>query len=130
MLVCQAALKLLTNLRPVLMLPKRKAKGWSFFVSLIEVKKASILIPYFYNPCRKEILREAQGLVGRLEKIEERKTGEVYVKMMQRLLEKGSVFVDDEMKRLNKLMGGKLSQEKKTDMGYRINILRAFRDEL
>lgn len=79
---------------------------------------------------RKELLREAQGLVGRIEKIEERKTGEVYVKMMQRMLDKGSGFVDDEMKRLNKLLAGKLSTEKKTDMGYRINILRAFRDEL
>lgn len=80
--------------------------------------------------CRKEVLREAQGLVGRLEKLEERKTGEVYVKMMQRMVEKGSEFVDDEMKRLNKLLTGKLSDVKKTDMGHRINILRAFRDEL
>ncbi|XP_034230580.1 endoplasmic reticulum resident protein 29 [Thrips palmi] len=79
---------------------------------------------------RKEILREAQGLVGRLEKLEERKTGEVYVKMMQRMVEKGSEFIDDEMKRLNKLLTGKLSDVKKTDMGNRINILRAFRDEL
>lgn len=79
---------------------------------------------------RKELLREAQGLVGRIEKIEDRKTGEVYVKMMQRMLDKGAGFVDDEMKRLNKLMTGKLSNEKKTDMGHRINILRAFRDEL
>lgn len=79
---------------------------------------------------RKEILREAQGLVGRLEKLEERKTGEVYVKMMQRMVEKGSEFIEDEMKRLNKLITGKLSDVKKTDMGHRINILRAFRDEL
>ncbi|KAK3908947.1 Endoplasmic reticulum resident protein 29 [Frankliniella fusca] len=79
---------------------------------------------------RKEYLREAQGLVGRIEKIEDRKTGEVYVKMMQRMLEKGEGFVDDEEKRLNKLISGKLSKEKKTDMGHRLNILRAFRDEL
>lgn len=79
---------------------------------------------------RKEILREAQGLVGRIEKLEERKIGEVYVKMMQRMLDKGQAFIDDEIKRLNKLLTGKLSNEKKTDMGYRINILQAFRDEL
>lgn len=79
---------------------------------------------------RKEILREAQGLVGRIEKSADRKTGEVYVKMMQRMLDKGPSFVEDETNRLNKLMTGKLSAEKKTDMGHRINILQAFRDEL
>lgn len=59
-----------------------------------------------------------------------KKNGQFYLQTMKRVLEKGNNFVGDEIKRVEKLQGGKLSENKKEELGFRYNILHSFKDEL
>ncbi|KAH3891918.1 hypothetical protein DPMN_016028 [Dreissena polymorpha] len=50
----------------------------------------------------------------------------MYVKTMQKVIEKGDDFVDSEIDRLEKLRSGKLSDKKKEQLSDRLNILSTF----
>lgn len=45
---------------------------------------------------------------------------------MQKVLEKGDEFIPAEINRINKLLSGKVSAEKKKELASRINILQSF----
>lgn len=62
----------------------------------------------------------------------QRAAAKVYVKTMERMLEKGDVFVQTEQTRIEGILKGKLSNEKKRTMEEKRNILHSFlhRDEL
>lgn len=45
---------------------------------------------------------------------------------MEKILEKGDEFISSETQRLNKLLTGKLSDEKKAQISNRLNILLTF----
>uniref|UniRef100_A0A1L8DUC0 Putative erp29 n=1 Tax=Nyssomyia neivai TaxID=330878 RepID=A0A1L8DUC0_9DIPT len=72
-----------------------------------------------------EILKETQ--------VEEKKfngeenSGKMYIAIMQRVLEKGSTFIEDERERVKGLQGKKISAGKKVLLEHRLNILAAFR---
>jgi len=56
--------------------------------------------------------------------------GEIYVKAIDKILAKGAAYVDTEMERLQKLLGGdNISPEKKLSFLLKFNILRAFHGE-
>lgn len=63
---------------------------------------------------------------------EHQNAAKIYVKTMEKVLEKGDVFVQTEHTRIDGLLKGKLSKEKKNYMQERKNILQSFvqRDEL
>lgn len=64
---------------------------------------------------------------------EQREAAKIYVKTMEKILEKGDVFVQTEETRVQGLLyRGKLSDQKKRSMEERRNILQSFsaRDEL
>lgn len=45
---------------------------------------------------------------------------------MEKILEKGEEFIQTEHERVKKLLSGKVSDEKKKELGIRVNILLTF----
>ncbi|XP_058790407.1 endoplasmic reticulum resident protein 29 [Phymastichus coffea] len=80
---------------------------------------------------RQAILNKAKVFEETLPE-EHRPAAKVYVKMMEKIMDKGDVFVQTEQTRIDGLLKGKLSKEKKRNMEERRNILQSFthRDEL
>ncbi|XP_013145950.1 PREDICTED: endoplasmic reticulum resident protein 29 [Papilio polytes] len=74
---------------------------------------------------KKEILKETKAA---LEKIPEKDSvaGKIYKLIMEKSLEKGDEFTKLENERVKKLLNGKLSEEKKKELGIRLNILQSF----
>ncbi|XP_013772581.1 endoplasmic reticulum resident protein 29-like [Limulus polyphemus] len=81
---------------------------------------------------QEKILKEAKDLAATLDKEEERKYGDVYVKMMQKIIERGNGFVASEAERVKNIKNGKITDAKKEEMQGRLNILESFKqkDEL
>lgn len=82
---------------------------------------------------RKELLLEAEELWDKAEGFQEQKSAEIYVKSMRKVLDKGDSFISTERERINKILKGDVSKEKKQDFTVRLNILDSFalvRDEL
>ena len=75
---------------------------------------------------RKEILRQAEDALDKVGSDSERKSADIYVKVMRKILEKGDAFLQSEIARVENLRSGKLSKEKKEDMERRLNILHSF----
>ncbi|KAH0550617.1 endoplasmic reticulum resident protein 29 [Cotesia glomerata] len=80
---------------------------------------------------RKEILSQAKNLEKTLPE-EQKLAAKVYMKMMDKIMEKGDEFVKSEHTRINGLLKKKLSDDKKRTMEEKKNILQSFspRDEL
>lgn len=81
---------------------------------------------------KQEILKKARIFEETLPE-EQREAAKIYVKTMEKILEKGDVFVQTEETRVRGLLyRGKLSNQKKRTMEERRNILQSFsaRDEL
>lgn len=75
---------------------------------------------------KKTVLQEAEGLWDKAKGSQEQKSAEVYVKMMRKVLEKGDEFLNSELSRVQNLLKGKISKDKKEEMLQRVNILQAF----
>lgn len=75
---------------------------------------------------RKEILRQSEDEWDKVSLGSERKSAEVYVKVMRKMLEKGNDFLQSELSRVDTLRKGKLAKEKKDEMERRVNILQSF----
>ncbi|EZA50355.1 hypothetical protein DMN91_003822 [Ooceraea biroi] len=81
---------------------------------------------------RQEILKKTKIFEETLPE-EQREAAKVYVKTMEKILERGDVFIQTEETRIQGLLyRGKLSEQKKRTMEERRNILQSFsaRDEL
>ncbi|XP_011499669.1 PREDICTED: endoplasmic reticulum resident protein 29 [Ceratosolen solmsi marchali] len=80
---------------------------------------------------RQEILNKAKVFQETLPE-EHRTAAKVYVKTMEKIMERGDIFVQTEQTRIEGLLKGKLSNDKKRSMEERRNILHSFtrRDEL
>lgn len=82
---------------------------------------------------RKNLLVKAEKLWDQTEGKQKQKSAEVYVKSMRKALEKGDAFFQSETVRINNVLKGSMTQEKKADLGVRLNILESFKlqhDEL
>lgn len=75
---------------------------------------------------RKEILRQAEDEWDKVSLGSERKSAEVYVKVMRKMIEKGDGFLMSELSRVDALRKGNLAKEKKEEMERRVNILLSF----
>jgi protein disulfide-isomerase A6 len=81
---------------------------------------------------RKSILSESETLLnglGRDEKVKLRKA-EIYVKLMKKVIKEGDAFVAYEIDRVGKVLAGKVTPEKKTEMQERLNVLKSFDGEM
>jgi endoplasmic reticulum protein 29 len=74
---------------------------------------------------REALLRGAQDEAGKLEG-EAHDQALVYVKTMERLLEKGDEWLAGEQSRVQKLLAGKLGDAKRRQLQLRLNVLTSF----
>ncbi|GFN99430.1 endoplasmic reticulum resident protein 29-like [Plakobranchus ocellatus] len=80
------------------------------------------------------LLQQAEEAASKLTKEEDKAAADTYIKTMKKVLDKGNSFIQDEVKRVEKLRSGKVSDNKKQQLGDRLNILASFqlglKDEL
>ncbi|GFY38665.1 endoplasmic reticulum resident protein 29 [Trichonephila inaurata madagascariensis] len=81
---------------------------------------------------RQAILSEANQIASGITSTEEIKYTDVYIKMMQKVLERGDGFIASEKERVKNIKDGKITAAKKEEMQGRLNILQSFikKDEL
>ncbi|CAH0595127.1 unnamed protein product [Chrysodeixis includens] len=72
---------------------------------------------------RKKILKKTEEVQKTLGK---ESSGKIYKTVMEKILEKGEEFIQTEHERVKKLLSGKVSDEKKKELGNRVNILLTF----
>lgn len=79
-----------------------------------------------------KILKEAQATAEKIAKESDKKSADVYVKMMQKVSERGAAFIASETERVKNIKSGKITDTKKTELQGRLNILQSFivKDEL
>lgn len=74
---------------------------------------------------RKKILKEFDDIQKKLP-AKVMTSGKIYKTILERILDKGDEFVTTEYERVNKLLSGKITNEKKKELENRINILQTF----
>lgn len=80
---------------------------------------------------RKALLRRAEDEWDKLKSPSDQQIAETYVKIMRKVIEKGTEFVTLEKARVEGLMNERITKEKKEEMQGRLNVLKSFiRDEL
>ena len=79
---------------------------------------------------RLEILDNANKALNLIKTKEDRKSAKTYIKIMEKVLEKGNDFISHEAERVQKITKSKISKEKQTEMDMRLNILQSFKQEL
>lgn len=83
-----------------------------------------------YNE-KKSLVRKAEDEWDKLKSPSDQKLAETYVKVMRKVIDKGPEFVSQEISRVEGLMSGRITKEKKAEMQGRMNILKSFvHDEL
>lgn len=84
------------------------------FVNLAEVQQ-------------KERLTAAEKLRESLSKDQEKTSAKIYLIFMEKIMQNGYEFVEEETKRLLRLKAGKVSETKKSELKIKLNILESFR---
>lgn len=83
---------------------------------------------------QESVLKEAEDLWDKTHGPKMAKRADVYVKLMRKVVSTGASFISKEFQRVTKLIGGKISSEKKEELEEKLNILKSFsvivRDEL
>ncbi|XP_042203339.1 endoplasmic reticulum resident protein 29-like [Homarus americanus] len=80
---------------------------------------------------KKGLLRKAEDEWDKLKSPSDQQIAETYVKIMRKVLEKGGEFISLEKTRVEGLMIGRITKEKKEEMQGRLNVLKSFtHDEL
>ncbi|XP_015786819.1 endoplasmic reticulum resident protein 29 [Tetranychus urticae] len=73
-----------------------------------------------------KLLEKAQSQATKLTKEDDKKSADIYIKLMQKVIERGSKFIESEKVRVKNIMDGKISKTKKEEMQARLNILASF----
>ena len=76
---------------------------------------------------RQALLNSAEEEKDKLELEEQKKSAEIYIKVMKKMLEKGKGFVAMEIERVKKLMNKKVTDAKKKSFEAKQNILASFK---
>ena len=83
---------------------------------------------------KQSVLKEAEALWDKTHGPRMAKRADIYVKLMRKVVATGPGFVAKETQRVKKLLGGKISSDKKEELEEKSNILKSFsvfiRDEL
>ena len=94
------------------------------------LQQFDLLVTKFYkasdNDKRTAVVTEAEKEAEKLKDEMEKNSAEMYIKTMKKVLEKGESFIDDEVKRVEKIRDGKISDKKKEQLSSRLNILTSF----
>lgn len=77
---------------------------------------------------KEKLLAEASKVIEGLEG-KDKTSGDIYKKLMQRVIERGDKFILSELERVRNLLSeGKMKDAKKKDLQQRINIIQSFRN--
>ncbi|CAF0987492.1 unnamed protein product [Rotaria sp. Silwood1] len=76
---------------------------------------------------QKSLLEKARKQVKQLVDKKEQKSGESYVKIMESVVKQGTEFLKREGRRVQNLLKGKITNEKKEELQHRANILLSFK---
>ena len=76
---------------------------------------------------QKKVLSEAESLWDKMHGPKMHKRSEIYVKIMRKIVDTDTTFVQKEEERLKKITAGKITPEKKEEMEERLNILKSFK---
>ena len=82
---------------------------------------------------KKAILERAKNHADNISEEPKKGRATYYVKTLEKILEKGNEYVDTELKRVEKLAEGKVSDNKKSQLKEKASILTSFqmrKDEL
>ena len=83
---------------------------------------------------KQSVLKEAEDLWDKTHGPRMAKRADIYVKLMRKVVATGPSFVAKEAQRVKKLLGGKISSDKKEELEEKSNILKSFsvfiRDQL
>lgn len=90
------------------------------------LKKYDEIVKEFFKSDRQKALKRAKDTEKDLPK-EDKLSASFYIKVMEKTMEKGDEFVENELRRLKKLCDGKLSNAKKEQLEDRISILTSFK---
>lgn len=75
---------------------------------------------------QKKVLESAKTKASALKEEDQKKSANIYVKIMEKAIERGVVFYDSEKQRVQNLLAGKLSDTKKKELQGRLNIIESF----
>ena len=75
---------------------------------------------------RAGVLKEAEVLWDKTHGPRMSKRADIYVKIMRKIVDSDTDFVTKEVERVNKLLKGKVSAEKKEELEEKMNILKSF----
>lgn len=75
---------------------------------------------------QQKVLETAKTKASALDKESDKKSANIYVKIMEKAVERGTVFYDSERQRVQNLLSGKLSDAKKKELQGRLNIIQSF----
>lgn len=75
---------------------------------------------------RAAYFKEAQDLAATLKFDKDKIPAEIYIKMMQKVIEKGNSFIGTEIDRVKKIMTERMPDNKKGQLQQRLNVLYSF----
>lgn len=73
-----------------------------------------------------DIIQKAEKVLEESTDDKEKATGDIYVKIMKKIQEKGVDYVDSEVARVQKLLKDKITDRKKDQFKKRLDILTSF----
>ncbi|CAF1097600.1 unnamed protein product, partial [Didymodactylos carnosus] len=76
---------------------------------------------------KKTLFEKAKEQMKAMTNKNDQRSGESYVKIMEKMLEQGPEFLKREARRVQNLLKGKITTEKKEELNYRQNILLSFK---
>lgn len=76
---------------------------------------------------QKKLLKELQKKAKSLTDENDKKSSEVYLKIMEKVVERGTKFVESEEQRVLNILNGKISETKRTGLVTRLNIIQSFK---
>lgn len=75
---------------------------------------------------RKDILKQATSSANSLPTQDQKVIADNYIKLMEKVIERGDKFIASENDRVQNLLKGKISSAKKTQLQARLNVLSSF----
>jgi len=75
---------------------------------------------------QKKLLEEAKKFVAHLTREADKKSAQVYVKLMEKVIDRGNIFLESEQERVKNILAGKITDAKKKELQGRLNIIQSF----
>ncbi len=75
---------------------------------------------------QKKFLKEAKKKFDSLTDENDKRWGQVYVKIMEKVIERGIKFIESEEQRVLNILSGKVTETKRNELQARLNIIQSF----